>query len=96
MGQAVLTIRKGNSLGLWLPFLVILLALAALACGDEAVAPVASGPDQSPVPATVAPPPTGTPIPLTGEAIIYVVGPLSGEEAQKGQAQVAGALLAAE
>ena len=96
MGQAVVTIRKGNSLGRWLPFLVILLALAALACGGEAVAPVASVPDQSPVPTTVAPPPTETPIALSGEAIIYVVGPLSGEDAQKGQAQVAGALLAAE
>ena len=46
-------------------------------------------------------PPTGQPIstkPVAygGEVVIYVVGPMSGRDAEKGQAQAAGARLAAE
>lgn len=39
--------------------------------------------------------PTATPIPLEGEAVVYVVAPLSGPDAEEGQAQAAGARLAA-
>ena len=36
------------------------------------------------------------PVSFDGEVVIYVVGPLSGSDAEKGQAQAAGARLAAE
>ncbi|MFW6195494.1 MAG: ABC transporter substrate-binding protein, partial [Chloroflexota bacterium] len=42
------------------------------------------------------PTPTPTPVPLEGEATIYVAGPLSGPDAASGQAQAAGARLAAD
>lgn len=63
---------------------VLLVAVAALvaACGP---APTADEPPQS----------TPTAVALEGEAVIYVVVPLSGPQAEQGQAQAAGARLAA-
>ena len=40
-------------------------------------------------------PPSAKPVTFEGESVIYVVGPLSGRHAEKGQAQAAGARLAA-
>lgn len=64
--------------------LSMLLAVVLAACGGSAEAPN--------VPAAA---PSATPVPLSGEAVIYVAAPLSGIHAQEGQAQAAGARLAA-
>jgi len=65
-------------------FLFMLLATLMVACGGT-----------SPAQDTPAIEPTATPVPLSGEAVIYVVAPLSGAQAEQGQAQAAGARLAA-
>lgn len=64
--------------------LVIALVVLLLSCqGGEEVKP------------TVQPTPE-KPVTFEGEVVIYVVGPLSGQDAEKGQAQAAGARFAAE
>ena len=57
--------------------------------------------DETPTKASRQEPPAAQPTPsksvtLEGESVIYVVGPMSGQNAEKGQAQAAGARLAAE
>jgi branched-chain amino acid transport system substrate-binding protein len=64
-------------------FILIMTATVLAACGGT-FAPAAVQPTTAP-----------TPVPLEGEAVIYVVAPLSGAHAQQGQAQAAGARLAA-
>ena len=66
----------------------VLMALAVVIAACDSV-PAPDTDDTATVPATA------TPVPLSGEAVIYVVAPLSGERAQQGQAQSAGARLAA-
>ncbi len=67
------------------PLLVVVLMFILTACG-------ATMTDSTPEAA----PPTATPPPLSGEALIYVVAPLSGPDAEQGQAQAAGVQLAAD
>ena len=74
---------------LWLLALLLVLPLLLAAC---------AGGDKAPV-ETVGPTVEPSPTPVTefaGEAVVYVVAPLSGPEAQRGQALAAGARLAAE
>ena len=65
--------------------LLLLVAALAAACGASLSAPTADSPT-----------PTATAAPLSGEAVIYVTAPLSGPGAEEGQAQAAGARLAAD
>ena len=88
--------RVRNPLRHVMPLLAIavLASLLVAACsggGDGNGEPDATG--------TAAPtvPPTATPVTVfDGEVVVYVVAPLSGEDAQRGQALGAGARLAAE
>jgi len=64
------------------------LMLAAVMLMATACGPVAA-------PAVTDSPPTATAQPLSGEAVVYVVASLSGPSAEQGQAQAAGARLAA-
>lgn len=63
---------------------LLLMSLGLVACGAET--PTAEGTDPTAVP---------TPVSLEGEAVLYVVAPLSGTHAELGQSQAAGARLAA-
>lgn len=79
-----------NTIAVLAAAFVLLLTLTA--CDQQ--------PETSPEPegaaeAVVEPTPT-MPSSYAGEAVIYVVGPLSGPDAEKGQAQAAGARLAAD
>ena len=73
----------------------VVLTLLLAACGADTAAPDTGAASND---ANVAAQPTTEPTPVTfdGEAVIYVAAPLSGRAAGEGQAQAAGARLAAE
>jgi glycine betaine/proline transport system substrate-binding protein len=72
--------------------MLILLTLFIAACGADAPTSDTSANDAN----TESVAATATPTPLEGEVVIAVVAPLSGAEAQQGQALASGARLAAE
>ena len=79
---------------IFIPYLLAIVALLMVSCGGNE--PSAQSPAQT-SPAAPEPTPTAELPTFTGKpAVIYVVGPLSGENAQVGQAQAAGARVAAD
>ncbi len=76
-------------------FILVLLiaqALFLMCCGESGQAPQQTGEQK----AKVEKPKPAKPVTFKGEAVIYVVGPMSGRNAEKGQSQAAGARLAAD
>lgn len=76
----------------WILVILIAQALILMCCGESGQAPQQTG-DQK---AKVEKPKPAKPVIFQGESVIYVVGPMSGRNAEKGQSQAAGARLAAE
>ena len=78
----------------WLSLVAFLVgqALILLSCQEGGEAPPKADEQATPMARTT----PAKPVTFEGEVAIYVVGPMSGQDAEKGQAQAAGARLAAE
>jgi len=76
----------------WLLTLLVVQLLLISSCQRGGEEPQEAGEQKTPI---VQPKPA-KPVTFEGESVVYVVGPMSGRNAEKGQAQAAGARLAAE